>query len=107
MQIPYLYKILSLDNWNKSFTLSHIALSSDDDHFIHFSTEEQLNRIIDKYWGNVSEYVILKLDAKKLPGRLVYEANPGGENKYYHLYEGSIPKEAIVERRHIVEVDSN
>lgn len=91
----YLYKVLSLDGWAKSSETVH--LSSMDAKFIHLSTEDQLDKIVEKYWAGVSEYVILKIETDKLPGKLVLEANPGGTNKYYHLYNGSIPLNAIVE----------
>jgi len=96
---PYLYKVLSVENWKKSQSQNSVVLSQDDAAFIHFSTKEQLNRIIEKYWSQVPEYVILKVDTAQLPGRLVYEANPGGINKYYHLYDGFIPLKAIVEAK--------
>ena len=93
----YLYKVLSTDDWEKS--LKTVRLSSMDADFIHLSTEAQLNRIIDKYWSDASEYVVLKLETAKLPGKLVLEANPGGMNQYYHLYDGSIPLSAIAESK--------
>lgn len=95
----YLYKIVSMENWEKSLEKEALVLSSDDDAFIHFSKEEQLERILKKYWADVPEYVILKVESRSLNGVLVYETNPGGEAKYYHLYEGSIPKDAIIESK--------
>ena len=92
----YLYKILALESWKKSQELSHLLLSKDDDLFIHFSTEEQLERILKKYWSDGTPYTVLAIDPKLLPGRLVFEANPGRETKYYHLYDGSIPLESVV-----------
>lgn len=91
----YLYKVLSMENWEKSSKTVH--LSDMDADFIHLATKEQLDQILEKYWGKVSQYVVLKLETAKLSGKLVLEANPGGSNKYYHLYNGSIPKTAIVE----------
>lgn len=93
----FLYKILSIDDWAKSCETVH--LPSMDANFIHLSTEEQLDRIIEKYWAAVSEYVVLKIETAKLKGKLVLEANPGGTNKYYHLYNGSIPLSAVVETK--------
>jgi uncharacterized protein (DUF952 family) len=90
----YLYKVLSMDDWAKSCKTVH--LSSMDADFIHFSTEDQLDKIIEKYWADASEYVVLKIETSKLSGNLVLEANPGGTSKYYHLYNGSIPLDAIV-----------
>lgn len=93
----YLYKVLSMDDWAKSCKTVH--LSSMDADFIHFSTEEQLDKIIEKYWADASEYVVLKIETAKLSGNLVLEANPGGTNKYYHLYNGAIPLIAIMESK--------
>ena len=100
----YLYKVLSMDNWEASRCQELIQLASDDAAFIHFSKEDQLDRIVDKYWANATKFVVLKIAAEKLPGKLVFEANPGGENKYYHLYEGAVPFNSIVELR-IIERD--
>lgn len=94
-----LYKILSLQDWEDSQTSKAIKLSKDDDAFIHFSTEEQLGRILGKYWLDKPAYVVLKVDVQKLPGDLVFETNPGGSAKYYHLYNGSIPLDSVVEAK--------
>jgi len=93
----YLYKILSTENWQASQEKNNLVLSSDDDAFIHFSTADQLERIASKYWAHVPEFVVLTIDTTQLPGAMVFEANPGGENKYYHLYNGSIPLIAVVD----------
>lgn len=91
----YLYKILSLEDWMMSGDLIH--LSAADHNFIHFSTEEQLPKIIDKYWSDVPEFIILKIETQKLTGNLIFETNPGGTTHYYHLYQGSIPRAAVIE----------
>jgi uncharacterized protein (DUF952 family) len=93
----YLYKVLSMDDWAKSSETVHLSCMDAD--FIHLSTEDQLDKIIEKYWAGVPEYVVLKIETVKLTGKLVLEANPGGTNKYYHLYNGFIPWNAIVESK--------
>lgn len=95
----YLYKILSQRNWKATQNRNVVALSGDDDAFIHFSKEDQLERILQKYWAEEDEVVILKIATALLQGRLVYETNPGGSAKYYHLYDGFIPYEAIQEAK--------
>ncbi len=90
----YLYKVLSIDHWKGSGDI--VQLPEEDHDFIHLSKEDQLERIISKYWAN-SDFVILKIDAKKLPGKMVYESNQGGVNKYFHLYDGFIPMDSIIE----------
>ncbi len=95
----YLYKILSQRLWQATVSRPSVYLSAEDDAFIHFSRDDQVERIVSKYWSDVPQFVILKVDTDKLPGKLVYEANPGGSSKYYHLYDGSIPFHAIVESK--------
>lgn len=97
----YLYKVLSVEEWKESQNDKSVKLGAIDKDFIHLSTEDQLSRIVEKYWGNVKEYVVVKIDTKKLPGKLVYEANPGGTNKYYHLYNATIPLSAVVDAKTI------
>ena len=95
MPVPdHLYKILSPDEWQASQLQNHVAPSFMDTDFIHLSTDTQLGRIVKKFWNN-KEHIILKLASKELKGRLVYESNPGGVNRYYHLYDGQIPLDAV------------
>lgn len=101
MTPQYLYKVLSIEDWKKSQNMESVKLTDADQDFIHLAREDQLDRIMGKYWDKVPEYVVLKIDTAKLPGKLVFEANPGGENKYYHLYDGSIPLKAVVESKRI------
>lgn len=95
----YLYKILSVEDWQASQKMKAVKLASGDEDFIHLSKEDQLARIINKYWAHLPEFIVLKILTSKLQGNLVLEANPGGTNQYYHLYNGSIPLDAVVEAR--------
>lgn len=90
----YLYKIISKDEWQKSLVQNKIALSPLDDPFIHLAKEDQVAHVVQKFWNN-KDHIILKLKTKKIVGRLIYENNPGGSTKYYHLYDGRIPIEAV------------
>lgn len=94
----YLYKIISIKQWNESQSQNRVLSSSMDLDFIHLAEEEQVPIVIQKFWSN-QDHIILKLDPNKLAGRLVYETNPGGVTLYYHLYEGSIPLDAVVQVR--------
>lgn len=95
----YLYKVLSMADWDMSQKGSDVVLSEEDKVFVHLAKEDQLDRIIQKFWKDIPEFMVLKLLTASLKGQLVYEVNPGGENKYYHLYNGSIPMQAVVETK--------
>jgi peptide deformylase len=95
----YLYKILSLRNWQTAQNDKVFQLPSEDHTFIHLSTEDQLEKIIGKYWSHAPQFVILKIDSTKVEGNLLFEKNPGGTTKYYHLYHGFIPFHSIVEAK--------
>lgn len=90
----YLYKIVAPDKWQESSNLENLKLDPVDNEFIHFSTEEQLERILTKYWAN-RPYILLEVDTAQLPGQMKFETNPGGVAKYYHLYNGAIPLKAV------------
>lgn len=91
----YLYLILSEEDWKQSQQLNKLVLSKEHEQFIHLAQKEQIQRVVDKFFKE-SNPIVLTIDVKKMSGRLVYEVNPGGANKYFHLYKGSIPFEAIV-----------
>lgn len=94
----YLYKVTSPELWEKSQGSDVLLLTDHDEEFIHLSREDQLERIVEKFWKSHSKpYVVLKLETKLLPGDLRFEANQPGGNKYYHLYAGKIPLSAVVE----------
>lgn len=94
----FLYKIVSHEQWGKSLVQNEVVWGLIDKDFIHLATAEQLPQIAKKFWNNM-DYIVLTLDPPKLIGRLVWESNPGGTTKYYHLYEGVIPLEAVVDLR--------
>lgn len=93
---PYLYRIVSMEQWEESQKLNRIPRTSIDSEFFHLMTEEQTPDVVNKYW-NQKDHIVLKLDPQKLKGRLVKENNPGGTAQYYHLYEGEIPLDAVIE----------
>lgn len=89
-----LYKITSVENWDASQGKSHLILAPMDDAFIHFSKADQLAQVLAKYWPD-AQYVLLTVDVTKLEGTLIFEANRPGGDKYYHIYNGAIPMNAI------------
>lgn len=98
VQTPeYLYKILSYRHWKATERRCVVATPKEDDPFIHLSTADQLSRILEKYWPDAPQYVVLKIDPSRVEGEMKFETNPGGTTRYYHLYNGCIPIQAVVE----------
>jgi uncharacterized protein (DUF952 family) len=93
----FLYKVLSQSQWEQSRDQAFLVLPAMDCPFIHLSTEEQADKVVQKFFAKETRVFLLKLDVQKLPGRLLKERNPGGSDLYYHLYDGYIPTHAIVD----------
>ena len=89
---PFLYKILSVNDWADSQDEPTLLLSEDDEEFIHFSKQDQVDRILNKHWEDKSA-VVLKIDVAALQGDLIHEDSPEGPV----LYQGEIPLEAVVD----------
>jgi uncharacterized protein (DUF952 family) len=96
IQLPsVLFKILSLKDWEKSEAGDKVCTPPSDDSFIHFSTEKQKEAIIAKKFSNCS-YVVLRVDLKQLVGTVALEWDSQKIDRYYHLYNGYIPKTAVI-----------
>lgn len=93
----HLYKVISLELWRASENKKNVILSPEDATFIRFQKEDELGRLL-HYWSTLkTPHVVLKIKASKLEGKLVFEAKLGGSTKQYHLYNGCIPMNAIVD----------
>lgn len=92
---PHLYKILTPEAWQRCQNKDRLSLGPDDTTFIHLAEQDQVPRIAKKFFPDQPQLMIVELDPKRLPGRLVKEANPGGTIRYYHLYDGYLPFSAV------------
>jgi uncharacterized protein (DUF952 family) len=61
--------------------------------FIHLCTKSQLQGVLNRYYKNVSDLILLHIEEDLLTERLVYESSTNDE-LFPHLY-GSINKNAI------------
>ena len=86
----YLYKVISLENWETSQRDKVVPKGVIDKDFIHLATKEQLGRITEKFWKN-EDYVVLKVNVKKINGSLRFEKNPGGSTKFIIFMMATFP----------------
>lgn len=90
----FLYKIVSIDNWDAT-KHTILELESNDTEFIHFSMDDQWRKIVAKRYANKS-YVLLTIDTTKLDGIWKYEFDASMREKWWHLYNGTISDRSIV-----------
>ena len=94
----FIYKICQYDLWIDYQPKQIVPLAKEDNAFIHFATEEQVEKVLNKFFVG-QKTAILKIDSTKLVGDLKFESNhPNHDNasRYYHLYNGHIPWDSIV-----------
>lgn len=90
---------------------SYHAASLDTEGFIHCCTAEQLRGVIQRYYADAQELVVLGIDAALLSSAVVYENTVGGDELFPHIY-GEINKHAVqsqevMDRSRIVEITSS
>jgi uncharacterized protein (DUF952 family) len=92
----FIYHIVLPEIWEQvrgERLYRHESLASEG--FIHCSYEEQIEGVIERYYADRDELVILTIDTDKLAARLVAEPSTGGEI-YPHIY-GPLNVTAVVD----------
>ena len=86
MNLKYIYKIIDNDELSKAKSNGSYSGSSKDlkDCYIHFSSEEQVEGTLKKYYLNKKNLILLKVETLKLD-HLVWEQASDG-NFFPHLY---------------------
>lgn len=70
--------------------------SLSDEGFIHCCLPQQLDGVLERYFSNTKNYLIIEIDMTQLSDSLqpVYENTVGGEELFPHIY-GEIPFAAM------------
>ena len=75
MKYQNVYKILSIEEWDKAQKSGFINTNLDiKDGFIHFSTASQLATSLELYFSNHQEAILLLPNMKKISANLKYES---------------------------------
>jgi len=100
MNSSYIYHIISLAEWNEMSVKNLVTNPSlESEGFIHCCNYNQINGVLERYFKNVSDLVLLKIDCSVLLAKLIYEMAPIGE-AFPHVY-GPINISAIIEYKQI------
>ena len=98
MKYQNVYKILSIEEWDKAQKLGVINTNLDiKDGFIHFSTASQLATSLELYFSNHQEVILLLPNMKKIKANLKYESTKPDSKRsgfFAHLY-GDLSTEDI------------
>ena len=94
----FVYKILTTSQWEaiqqNGFTSEFASELDKRDGYIHLSQSHQVAPIAQKYFSNMTDGVLLKIDFAKIQPLVKWEPNSKGED-FPHVY-GELPKEAII-----------
>ncbi|MCC6329056.1 MAG: DUF952 domain-containing protein [Acidobacteria bacterium] len=90
----HIYHVVLPEVWEKAASKPfYEADSLESEGFIHCSYADQLDGVIERYYANAGEVVILSIDPNKLTSTLVSEPSTNNES-FPHIY-GPINAEAI------------
>jgi uncharacterized protein (DUF952 family) len=91
-----IFKIVHAEEWRAAEADGVYFGSAKDkeDGFLHFSSEEQLDGTVAKYYAGQRDLVLVAVDPETLGAALKYEPSRGGE-LFPHLY-GSLPLDAVL-----------
>lgn len=90
------YHITKANDWKEAQMEQIYAPSSlRDEGFIHFATKEQLPRVIDRYFKDQTDLLLIHVDPLKVKAELKYEQVYEQESLYPHLY-GPLNLDAVI-----------
>lgn len=93
--MPVIYKICPRALWREAEEAGRFkgAPVDEADGFIHFSTAEQVPETAARHFANVSDLLLIGIEAEALGEALRYEPSRGGA-LFPHLY-GDLPLDAV------------
>ncbi len=92
-----IYHVITKTAWQQALEKGfYEAPSLATEGFIHCSKKEQVQGVLERYYKNASELLLLHVDESKLTVKLKYELSPSVNEEFPHLY-GGLNLEAVVE----------
>jgi len=92
-----IYHVTKRSDWEKAIARGfYEAASLQTEGFIHNSTKDQVAGVLDRYYRNENDLVLLHIDEAKLTSPLKYELAPSVNEMFPHIY-GTINLDAVIE----------
>jgi uncharacterized protein (DUF952 family) len=94
--MPHIYHITTLEAWDSAKGNElYTAPSLKDEGLIHCCLDEQVAGILDRYYKDATDVVVLTIDTEKLRSQLVYEWSPSLEATFPHIY-GPVNTDCVI-----------
>lgn len=91
-----IYHVTKKADWQKAIADgSYRPASLATEGFIHNSTKEQVAGVLQRYYKNESDLILLHIDEEKLSSPLKYELAPSVNEMFPHIF-GPINIDAVV-----------
>jgi len=92
-----IYHIVQRSRWQQAVLQGHYEADSlATEGFIHASKEHQVKGVIERYYPNQSDLLLLHIDETRLTAPLKYELAPSVNEDFPHIY-GRINLDAVIE----------
>lgn len=106
MNEEYIYHVISQKDWEQIENSEIYAPPSlMQEGFIHFSFANQVSGVIDRYYSDKNNLLVLKINIKKIKSKLVVE-NLIGTGSFPHLY-GELNLDSVVANYPILRDEKN
>ncbi len=90
-----IYHVVSQTNWQKALQQGfYEADSLVNEGFIHTSKANQVDGVLNRYYKDVPDLLLLHIDEKKLTAPLKYELAPSVNEEFPHIY-GQLNLDAV------------
>lgn len=91
-----IYHVISNTDWQNALENGYYeAPSLATEGFIHTSKENQVKGVLERYYVNQTDLILLHIDEDKLSSNLVYEMAPSVNESFPHIY-GKLNLDAVV-----------
>lgn len=91
-----IYHVTDKESWDKAIQNdSYINPSLELEGFIHMSTKSQVAGVLERYFKNSKNLLLLHVDEQLLKAEIRYELSPSLQEEFPHVY-GAINLDAVV-----------
>jgi uncharacterized protein (DUF952 family) len=91
-----IYHVVTAPQWQLALQQGFYAADSlVAEGFIHASKEEQVKGVLERYYQNVPDLLLLHIDETRLKAELKYELAPSVNEAFPHIY-GRLNIDAVV-----------